>query len=178
MYAFLLMKAISPSSLVVSFFSSLLPLIKGICYQYQIGDRDLLIANLLFSVLSPSSFPILSTMHTVCCRSSLKALQARYDQKRGRLAAGRPWRVSIAVVGVGCRELPSPDAHHYLCEPTAAALPTLLAPGAWVDGGEELQRTCCLAPAEERCSLLLFALTAIKIPPPRLPDHVISAETD
>lgn len=35
---------------------SFLSLIKGICSQYQIGDGDLLIASLYFSVLSLLSF--------------------------------------------------------------------------------------------------------------------------
>ena len=101
-----------------------------------------------------------------------------YDQKRGRRASGGPWCESVAVVGLGCQKPPSPDAQRYLCKPTAAGPATPLAPCARGDGGEELRRTCSWLWAEESCSLLLFALTAINIPSPRLLDRVISAEID
>lgn len=68
-----------------------------------------------------------------------------YDQKCGQLALRGLWFEIAAAVGVGCQKVLRPKAQHYVCKPTAAGLPTPLAPCTRVDGGEELLRTCCLA---------------------------------
>lgn len=68
-----------------------------------------------------------------------------YDQKWGQLALGGLQCEAVAVAGDGCQQLPSPVAQFCLCQPTAAGLPIPLASCTWVEGVEELQRTCCLA---------------------------------
>lgn len=67
------------------------------------------------------------------------------DQKWGQLALGGLQCEAVAAVGGGSQELPGPGAQFCLCKPTAAELPVPLASCTWVEGVEDLQRTCCLA---------------------------------